>query len=198
MDGVCSFPDTSCPSGRRYGRHSGAQADECTALGVPAGVDTEPFAMPASDDDDLETESVTTGDEDATEDATVGATEDATDTDGAATATATSTSLGEESSGSADTGFDEGSTTGVDDPTAGMDPESCEALYGLAQDFLLCEQTPDTCEFYAQTNGNCGELCQSLGGECITAFNDHSGTCQRANETDCSSPQSNQICVCAR
>ncbi|MEM9458669.1 MAG: hypothetical protein AAGF11_31120 [Myxococcota bacterium] len=190
MNGACSFPDASCPSGRRYGHYSGASADECTTLGVPAGGDNETPVTPATDDDGLETERTTTGDEDAT----VGTTGD----EGVTTATATSTPLGEESSGSVDTGLVDDSTTGADGPTTGIDPDSCEALYGLAEDFLLCEQTPDTCEFYAQTNGNCGELCQGLGGECITAFHDHSGTCQRANQIDCSSPQSNQICICVR
>jgi hypothetical protein len=31
--GLCSFADGACPSGRRYGRYSGANADACTECG---------------------------------------------------------------------------------------------------------------------------------------------------------------------
>ncbi len=186
MDRMCSFPDPACPSGRRYGEHSGEQVDRCTSAGEPAGEDPEAPGRPAADDDDPEPSTMGGGD------ATGGT------TDGEGPVSATSSPLGEGSSGMATTSLGEGSTTWADAETLGMEPDECEVLYGLAEDFWLCEQTSETCEFYAQTGGNCGDLCQSFGGECITAFHDHGNTCRRANPIDCTSPQSNQICVCTR
>ncbi|MBL8946216.1 MAG: hypothetical protein JNK45_23835, partial [Myxococcales bacterium] len=44
--GSCSFPDTACESGRRYGVHApGAIAGECVPVdGTPTGTSTDPVA----------------------------------------------------------------------------------------------------------------------------------------------------------
>ena len=42
--GACSFPDSSCSSGKRYGSLSGAQSDQCVA--ADSGVDVMPDAAP--------------------------------------------------------------------------------------------------------------------------------------------------------
>ena len=44
--GFCSFPDSACPSGRRYGEWSGGFANTCVADGDDAGVDAPIDAMP--------------------------------------------------------------------------------------------------------------------------------------------------------
>lgn len=41
-DGYCSFPAADCPSGQRYGEHSGPRAGQCVAEGGDAGSTGEP------------------------------------------------------------------------------------------------------------------------------------------------------------
>jgi hypothetical protein len=38
--GVCSFPDTSCPSGKKYGEFAGEQAGQCVGVGATSGPPT--------------------------------------------------------------------------------------------------------------------------------------------------------------
>lgn len=56
-DGHCSFPDTECPSGQRYGEHSGANAGECVGVGGASSTSdagttsaTAPTTAPATGD----------------------------------------------------------------------------------------------------------------------------------------------------
>ena len=57
-NGFCSFPDTDCPSGSRYGEHAGAGlANTCVE---PVTADTDPGRRPTTTDDD-DDDDVTTG-----------------------------------------------------------------------------------------------------------------------------------------
>src|SRR4051812_7055325 len=47
-DGLCSFPDTQCGSGRRYGDHSGAVSNKCVGdMGIDDTIDAPDGDAPA-------------------------------------------------------------------------------------------------------------------------------------------------------
>ena len=47
-DSFCSFPDSSCPSGRRYGDLSGPMANQC--VGIPIDASSDAFVPAAAEE----------------------------------------------------------------------------------------------------------------------------------------------------
>jgi len=83
-------------------------------------------------------------------------------------------------------------------------PPSCDDIYGGVTAYALCDATPYTCRFHAQTaGGNCEDLCGGLGYACLDADDDgdnpDAGICETSSTSDdCSTVHSDQICVCSR
>jgi hypothetical protein len=60
----------------------------------------------------------------------------------------------------------------------GRQRDSCEAQFGSALDFLLCEEQWDTYRFNARTDGGtCDEVCNSFGTVCVDAIANGAVTC---------------------
>ena len=72
----------------------------------------------------------------------------------------------------------------------------CMQRYGGADSFELCTTTATSCKFYVHTNGSsCGDLCTSLGGTCVEAYD---GDCGDISSTvrDCTFTLGDQVCNC--
>lgn len=90
-DGACSFPDPSCPSGRRYGEHTGGDAAGACVPPANAGTDASTAVPPTTDasaSTTPETGEVTDGSTGGSESLT-----GATASDSATTATTTTTAM---------------------------------------------------------------------------------------------------------
>lgn len=77
----------------------------------------------------------------------------------------------------------------------------CATTYESVDGFLLCTEAADECRFNANTpNTTCREVCESKGGECITAEdNDNDDLCRENGDQGCEVDNNdNQICVCTR
>jgi hypothetical protein len=81
-------------------------------------------------------------------------------------------------------------------------PLSCDEQYGGAGGYELCDEQPDSCEFFVliDPSAPCSQHCADVGGgACLTAFNaDPADPCARQEETGCDAANSSEICVCAR
>jgi hypothetical protein len=83
-------------------------------------------------------------------------------------------------------------------------PPSCDELYGAAREYIFCYETETTCAFNARTNGgNCDQMCASLGGTCVAAYDNVSDPgfeCDRivASGDNCTTLRSTEICECTR
>ncbi len=101
-------------------------------------------------------------------------------------------------------GPDDDTTTTTTDPSSTgepVPPPSCDELYGAAPDYILCMETERECHFNATTNGHCHDMCMSLGGLCLGAFNnpnDPGDECMiiEPNTDTCSTVRGTEICVC--
>lgn len=78
---------------------------------------------------------------------------------------------------------------------------SCEALFGDAPGFRLCDETASTCSFNATTDGGtCDQMCQSLGSQCVGALDNEGASCHALSGSydTCQSRRETEICVCER
>ncbi|MCX4241058.1 hypothetical protein [Paraliomyxa miuraensis] len=113
---------------------------------------------------------------------------------------------GSSSSSDASSGTDEGTTVGVGDSGGTTDTgestgpaPSCDELYGTAPGYELCMETEDECHFNADTaGGNCFDMCASLGGTCLDAFDNSTACVILSFGDDCFTNRTNEICVCNR
>jgi len=128
----------------------------------------------------------------STGDMTTGSTGDMTT---GSTGDMTTGSTGDMSTGS--TGDMSTGSTG-DMSTGSTGGPTCDDLYGMAPDYILCVETPTECHFNATTGGgNCNEMCASLMGTCLAAF-DNGMACDiiKPNMDDCTTNRTTEICVC--
>ncbi|RMH36625.1 MAG: hypothetical protein D6689_22145 [Deltaproteobacteria bacterium] len=90
----------------------------------------------------------------------------------------------------------------VDGGAADAARAPCDATYGAAPAYVLCQQTATTCAFNAQTaGGTCGDACAAYGGACLGAFDNENGPgqeCAPIAADDCTTPRETEICVCTR
>ncbi|MCX4239886.1 hypothetical protein [Paraliomyxa miuraensis] len=115
--GVCSFPDEGCPSGQRYGEHSGALAGEC--------VDLDTGTSPASDGG-----------------TTASPTPETEGVDGSGTSTSTSTTTtGPSSSSTVDPSSTSTTSSDSGSSTTGPEPDP----YGPCQDGGGCLAADSMC-----------------------------------------------------
>jgi hypothetical protein len=106
------------------------------------------------------------------------------------------------SSGSTSTDDALGSTSTDDGPgsTTGTGP-TCDELYGMAPDYLLCMETDSECHFNATTDGsNCNAMCAIFMGTCIGAIDNPGGGCagDPAAMDTCDTNRFNEICICSK
>ncbi|MBL4687912.1 MAG: hypothetical protein JKY37_25200 [Nannocystaceae bacterium] len=183
----CSFPDTDCPSTRRWhDRASSDLAGDCVG---------DELAGTGDDGGSGTQGSGSTG----------GATAD--DADGSTSSTPGSTSAvttvpaGDSTDdGPAET--DGGGSTSATGGSGGMATMTCDEQYGAVAGYELCDEQPDTCSFNALTMRmtiNCNDVCASAGGMCLgTDFNEDP-TCTATGETTCDDMSfGDGICTCDR
>ncbi len=78
---------------------------------------------------------------------------------------------------------------------------SCEALFGDAPRFVLCDETETTCSFNALTDGGtCNQMCRSLGSRCVGAIDNDGNSCReiRGSRDTCDTRRQTEICICER
>ena len=174
----CTFPDETCESGKRWHDRASSLAGMCFGEGT-TGTDTDDPTM--------------MGTSGTTEDPTTGV--DPTD--------------GSSSSGDPTTG--DPSTTG--EPTTGDPPTTggsssgsggagmCDAMYGGATDYMLCEETADTCRFNVTTamTSSCTMVCESFGGTCVGAQLNDTDPCLSTGDSTCDDATlTDLMCICSR
>lgn len=85
--------------------------------------------------------------------------------------------------------------------SGGMQVASCEALFGDVQEFVLCEQTDETCSFNVRLDqSNCHQLCRSLGSTCVGALDNLGSSCEAEpnNMDTCLTQRQTESCICER
>jgi hypothetical protein len=95
------------------------------------------------------------------------------------------------------------STTTDDPPDPSTGDVSCDAMYGGAAGYHLCEETGDSCRFNVDVMGvsNCTAVCTSFGGTCIDAL-DNPGPgmeCVVQGDLDCNFiGKGTTLCICSK
>jgi hypothetical protein len=76
-------------------------------------------------------------------------------------------------------------------------PITCQAMYGAADSFDLCEETNNSCRFYVRTNeDSCTNLCASFGGNCIDNYDGNCGS--GIGSQGCDVVHFDQVCICSK
>lgn len=77
---------------------------------------------------------------------------------------------------------------------------SCTDLFGGVSEFVLCEETDETCSFNVFLDqSNCHQLCRSLGSRCVDAVNNTDACNALPNSDDtCLTRRNDEICTCER
>lgn len=168
---LCTFPDETCPTGKRWHDRAAELAGKCyDPADLGGGTDTVAGTADSG------------GTEAASSSSSTGADE--------------STSLPADGSSSGDpppaTDSSGGSSSG------GM-TASCDDVFGAAPGYLLCEETPTTCSFNATlTMTSCDAMCMMFGATCSAAFTNTASDCASMDvATTCDDATANDhICVC--
>lgn len=179
----CTFPDAECPSGRRWHDRASSLADMCLGDEGTTATDTDdPTAG--------------TGSSGTTDDPTTGV--DPTTAESSTTEPPTTgdpLTTGDPTTGDPST---TGGATGTDG-SGGM--ATCDEMYGGAADYMLCEETEDSCRFNVTIGmaSNCTGVCESFGGACNGAQLNDVDLCVSTGDTTCDDMAVNDlICICSR
>ncbi len=176
----CSFPDAECPTGRRWHDRASSLAGMC--LGDEGGAtDTDDSA--GSSDGSGTTEDPTTGLDPSTSSSTSGN-----------PLTTGDPTTGDPTTGDPTTGDPTGSSSG----TGAVAP--CDETYGAAADYMLCEETADSCSFnVTAAMMSCNAVCEGFGGMCLGAQFNEGDLCTSTGDNTCDDATSNDlICTCSR
>jgi len=84
-------------------------------------------------------------------------------------------------------------------------PSACDLQYGRAPGYQLCEETPETCQFFidSEVAASCTDHCLAIGGgACVTGHNADPGDpevqCTLIKEYGCEVATNNsQVCTCS-
>ncbi len=81
-------------------------------------------------------------------------------------------------------------------------PSACDEQYGKTPGYQLCEETPENCEFFVNTEimAACDAHCAAFGGTCLAARNDVPDDVCAEGGTDvgCESAANNSVvCTCS-
>jgi len=76
----------------------------------------------------------------------------------------------------------------------------CAHLFGDAPGFILCGETPTSCELATEDPDDRDYVCRDVCGAapCLTGYDSDGLSCQRLAEVGCDALHESQICVCAR
>ncbi len=169
----CTFPDASCPSGKRWhDRAADPLAGKCFDDSLPLDTDTDTDTMPS------ESSSTTEEPEDMTSSTT------------ADVESATST-------GEMTTDPTNGSSSGGSETAPSG---ACVRTYGEAEGFMLCDEQADSCSFNATLNMvmSCNDVCAVFGGTCVGAELNDADLCTSTGAGACDQADANDlICICS-
>jgi hypothetical protein len=81
-------------------------------------------------------------------------------------------------------------------------PSACDEQYGKTPGYQLCEETPDSCEFFVNTEipAACSAHCAAFGGTCLAGRNDvPEDVCSEGGEDlGCDAAKNNTlVCTCS-
>lgn len=76
--------------------------------------------------------------------------------------------------------------------------QTCEEQYGDIDDFVLCSEEADRCDFFANASGGtCSQLCDQRGGACTDGHDgDELNPCDYGTRDGCDEPHDHLICTC--
>lgn len=122
---------------------------------------------------------------------------------GAPSSTTSTTSQTSTTGGSTTTSSDDDTAPGDDttDESTSSPPASCDEQYGDVADYMLCEETAESCSFNATLGMtiSCDDVCSMFGGSCIEALLNEDDLCVSTGPTDCGAADvADNICVCTR
>lgn len=173
----CTFPDASCPTGRRWHDRAGDLGGECFEVDGGSGSGSGDAGSGSSDDASA-------------------------DDDGPGSSTAPMTtadsSSGEPPDPSTGPGPSDGSSGGGSGSTGAAG--ACDAQYGGATDYMFCDETADSCTFSTTIAMmmSCAEVCTSFAGTCITAYDNDVDLCTAGAEVGCdAAATTDTLCVCS-
>ena len=75
----------------------------------------------------------------------------------------------------------------------------CDATYGAAADYMLCEETKESCSFNVTIDMamSCNDVCTSFGGTCTAAELNQKELCTSTEAGTCDQMDvGDLICVC--
>lgn len=178
----CTFPDTACPTGKRWHDRASSLAGMC--FGDEGG---------ATDTDDSAGSS---GESGTTEDPTTGVDPTTSSSTSGNPLTTGDPTTGDPTTGDPTTG--DPSTTGGSSGTGAM--AACDDMYGGAADYMLCEEAADSCRFAVTvTMTSCTSVCEAFGGACIGGQLNEKPVCTSTGDITCEDTSSNTvICICSR
>lgn len=171
---LCTFPDAACPSGKRWHGRAAELADKCF----------EPSDLGGATETGAATEASTGGSE----------------SDGGTSGPGTSTTLpADDTADSSSSGAPPLTDDGGSSSSGGM-TGTCDAVFGTAAGYMLCEETPDNCSFNVMlAMTSCDALCMSFGSLCIEGFTNAATGCVTDGPLACDDATTNEsVCRCAK
>jgi hypothetical protein len=93
-----------------------------------------------------------------------------------------------------------GAAGGTGNAGGGATRPTCTEQYGGLPRFLLCKESAAECEVNVANDVSCDDQCESVGGECLSAWDSNMGTCNaNDNNVDCQHIGfTDLVCVCSR
>lgn len=190
LPGFCAYADGECESGYRFGPQ--AEPGRENACVSPEESESLGGTMTATD-----TSAGSTSNTATSSDATSGSPL----TSGSAT-TPTPTTADPSGSATMDLPTSETTVSETDSSTGPQSNEAkCDAAYGAAPSYMLCEATEASCLFYFEPlmMVTCSYLCEQYGGTCVEVIDtDPPDACTPLadNNQDCLTVYNNAMCSC--
>lgn len=172
---LCTFPDMTCPAGKRWHDRAAELAGKCYDPADLGGA-TE------------------TGAASGTGGSGSGSEEGSSSSGGGATTVPADDTADGSSSGLPPATDDGGSSS-----SGGM-AATCDSIFGTAAGYMLCEETPDNCSFNVMlAMTSCDALCMSFGSTCIEGFTNAMSGCVTDGALACDDATTNEsVCRCAK
>lgn len=173
---LCTFPDAACPAGKRWHDRAAELAGKCF----------EPSDLGGATETGAGTDAATTG--------------TGSDSDGGTSGSGSSTTLPADDTADASSSGPPPATDDGGSSSSGGMPSTCDAVFGSAAGYLLCEETDETCSFnvtLAMTS--CTALCMTFEATCIDGFENSASDCaSQGASVGCDAVANDNICVCAK
>ncbi len=177
LNNLCTFPDASCPTMKRWHDRAAELAGKCYEdSDITGGTDTV-----------AATEGATTTGEPPAE------SEGSSSSGGATTLPSDDTADGSSS------GMPPATEDGGSSSSGGMANE-CDPIFGTAAGYIFCEEAADSCLFNVMLGmTSCDALCMSFGATCIEGLTNAESGCTTDGALACDDATTNEsVCRCTK